>query len=70
METAVTLLPTHQEPLRYQIARNVEQLFKPQKHGHLRTPTQSHSEKKTIRQIKGKLKANDAFITKADKGNS
>jgi hypothetical protein len=70
-ETAVTLLPIQiQDPLRYQIARNIEHLIKQQRYGHLRTPARFSNEMKTIRKIKAKLTANDAIITKVDKGTS
>ena len=70
-ETAVTLLPIqHQDPIRYQIARNIEQLKKQQELGQLKTPARFSNEMRIVRRIKAKLTDNKAIVTKADKGTS
>jgi hypothetical protein len=69
-ETAVTLLPAlDQDPIRYQVARNLERLLR-QTNGKTLNITHTHSERKVLNRIREKLKNNYARITKADKGNS
>jgi hypothetical protein len=68
-ETAITMLPPHeQDYLRYQVAHNLQKLYKQQGNKHTR---KDHAkENKTFTQIKRKLEAANAMVTKADKGNS
>jgi hypothetical protein len=68
-ETAISMLPSHeQEYLRYQVAHNLQKLYKQQGNKHTR---KDHAkENKTFTQIKRKLEAANAMVTKADKGNS
>ena len=69
-ETAINLLPpSEQEPICYRVANNIHKLYTQynnQKHQN----TQDTKEKKTLSQIKEKLRSNNATISKADKGNS
>ena len=70
-ETAINLLPPiDQEPIRYQVAKNIQILYNQQKPHHTHTHTPIKKEMKTIRDIRKKLEENNAIITKADKGNS
>jgi hypothetical protein len=58
-----------QDCLQYQIAHNVESLYKQQGNEYMQKSTKTNRENKT-KQIKGQLKKNNnAIITKADKGN-
>jgi hypothetical protein len=75
-ETAVSLLPTHeQDHIRFQVAHNINQLYKqsdPTKQNQTKqyNSIQAKREYNTIKQIKRKLDQNIALILKADKGNS
>jgi hypothetical protein len=70
-ESAIALLPTQeQEYLRYKIAHNLQILYKHEKEQHIKPQQKSRYEYKIINQIKEKLKAGKAMITKADIGNS
>lgn len=70
-ESAVARLPTNeQEHVRYQVAINLEKLYKQDKNKYRAHDHKINIEKKTINQIKTKLQEAKAMITKADKGNS
>jgi hypothetical protein len=69
-EAAVTRLPAlDQDPIRYQVARNLERLIR-RTNGQPYNTIHTHSERKLHNRIREKLKNNNALITKADKGNS
>jgi uncharacterized protein YehS (DUF1456 family) len=69
-KAAVTLLPvTYQDPVRYQVARNLEMLIR-QKRGQPHNTPHTYREKQVLNGIQGKFKINNAMITKADNGNS
>jgi hypothetical protein len=62
-EIAISMLPSHkQEHLRYQVAHNLQKLYKQQGNNPI------HRDHR--KQIKKKLAAAKAIVTKADKGNS
>jgi hypothetical protein len=70
-ETAITLLPTHeQEHIRYRVAHSLQNRYK--QHSNRRTVPDitTKSETRTIKHINKKLIDNNVMITKADKGNS
>ena len=68
-ETAISLLPSHeQEYLWYQVAHNLQKLYKQQNSKH--TAKDFRNESKIVIQIRKKLTAAKAIVTKADKGNS
>jgi hypothetical protein len=70
-ETALTYLPyTEQEGLRFQIARNIQSLYRHQENNNGYNTKNMKSEKHTIQSIKNKLQFNKALITKKDKGNT
>ena len=69
-ETAISLLPTFdQDPIRYQVNKNIQHLFRsmkkqPYKHN------REYYESKFLKNIKEKLENNKETIIKADTGNS
>ena len=69
-ETAVTLLPPgEQDYIRHQVAKNIKMLYQ-QNASCTHNDIKEKKEDKILKQIKGKLLKNKAFVTKADKGNS
>jgi hypothetical protein len=67
-ETALTYLPyTEQEGLRFQIARNLQSLYRHCENNKGYNTKNMNSEKHTIQSIKNKLQSNRALITKEDK---
>jgi hypothetical protein len=69
-ETATCQLPLpEQEPIRYQVNKNIQHLFKTNGN-HQHTNNYGNNEKRTLLKLKKKLTANTAIIIKADKGNS
>ena len=70
-ESAISQLPTNeQECVRYQVAKNLQKLYKHDKDKYKTYNHKTNNEKKIINQIITKLKEAKAMITKADKGNS
>jgi hypothetical protein len=70
-EAAITRLPTgEQEHVRYQVAHNLQKLYKQHSGKHTSTDRNMKNEIRTINQIKMKLKEAGAIVTKVDKGNS
>ena len=70
-ETAITLLPTgEQDYIRHQVSKNISKLYHQQEHRDTTREIRIRKEDKIIKQIKHKLKNNNASIAKADKGNS
>lgn len=70
-ESAISQLPANeQECVRYQVAQNLQKLYKQDKDKHKTYNHKTNSEKKIINQIITKLEEAKAMITKADKGNS
>jgi hypothetical protein len=70
-ETALTYQPyTEQEGLRFQIARNLQSLYRHYENNKGHNRKNMNSERHTIQSIKNKLQCNKALITKADKGNT
>ena len=68
-ETAISLLPSHeQEYLRYQVAQNLQKLYKQQ--NSKQKTRDFKNENKIFHQNTKKLTAAKAIVTKADKGNS
>jgi hypothetical protein len=69
-ETALGQLPLlEQEPIRYQVYRNIQHLFNTVGKQQYKN-SREHNEKRVLRSIKEKLTENDATIIKADKGNA
>jgi hypothetical protein len=69
-ETAIGQLPLpEQEPIRYQVNRNIEHLFNTVGKQQYKN-SRERNEKRVLRSIKEKLTENDATIFKADKGIS
>jgi hypothetical protein len=70
-ETAVALLPiTEQDHVRHLIAHNLGRLYGRHSDNQSFNTAKAIREKRTIQNIKTKLSANKAIITKAGKGNS
>ena len=70
-EAAITLLHTHeQEYIRYQVAHNLQKLYRQHKEQHAVPDKTTKNKCRTIHQIKKKLIEEKATNTKADKGNS
>jgi hypothetical protein len=70
-ETELTYLPyTEQEGLRFQIARNLQSLYRHYENNKGHNKKNMNSGRHTIQSIKSKLQTNKALITKADKGNT
>ena len=70
-ENAVTLLPVkEQDHIRYQVAYNLEKLYKQQRGKHIFNNRASTHEYRIANQIKIKLNKDRDMITKADKGNT
>jgi hypothetical protein len=68
-ETAISMHPSHeQEHLRYQVAHDLQKIYKQQGNKHIHRD--HRKENKIITQIKKTLSAAKAVLTKADKGNS
>jgi hypothetical protein len=67
--TAITHLPYTEQGLRFQIARNIQSLYKQHGNNNGHNTKRVKSEKHTINSIKYKLQSNNAIITKADKDN-
>jgi hypothetical protein len=69
-ENDITLPPAlHHSPLRYLVAQNIEHLYQQQQNTDKKPSPQSYNKLRTTKQIKQKLKNNEAIVTKADKGN-
>jgi hypothetical protein len=69
-ENAITLLPVQeQDRIRYEVAYNLEKLYKQQREKHIFNNRASTYEFRIANQIKTKLNKDRAMITKADKGN-
>ncbi|GFG35868.1 hypothetical protein Cfor_05241 [Coptotermes formosanus] len=62
--------PQDQEAIRYQVARNIESLYKHQTNPNNYLNRTAHNERKVSKQIKYKLSQPKAIIVKADKGNT
>jgi hypothetical protein len=70
-ETAITLLPNHeQDYIRLQVAHNVKQLYKQYGNTGQCSNPNTERERTILSKIKAKLASNKAVILKADKGNS
>ena len=70
-EAAITLLHTHeQEYGRYQVAHNLQKLYRHHNEKRAMPDKTTQNECRIIHQIKKKLTDENATITKADKGNS
>jgi hypothetical protein len=70
-ETAVSYLPhTEQEGLRFQIALNLQSLYRHYESNQGYNTRNMNKERHIIDTIKNKLQSNKALITKADKGNT
>jgi hypothetical protein len=70
-ETAVTQLPAHdQDYIRVLTAYNIKQLYKQQSNSKHHNSNHATHEYRILKQIKDKLRLNDAIISKADKCNS
>ena len=70
-ETALSYLPyTEKEGLRFQMARNLQSLYRHYENNKGHNTRNINLERHTIQSIKNKLQSNKATITKADKGNT
>jgi hypothetical protein len=70
-ETAISQLPAHeQDPIRYQVNKNIQRLFKINGNHMYTNSSNNNTEKITLRKLKQKLNTNSATVIKADKGNS